>query len=209
MAEHYCKEHKTTWFKKGKMKGYAHPIGDTGDWCNEPQPEDAPKEQQFSVEPEKREYPEETKYKVDPAKTASIEAQQAAEFTKDLWIAGKLQDGEPEVQGLRLWIRTRLNAPQSNPRAPKTQTAPITHKEVEKALTDEGLPTVERIRPVTLAALQALNNIPRNHEKIVAKAESMGWGLKGKPLSALKQPQAMILLGLFPDDDKLPVDIPF
>lgn len=40
MAEHWCKDHKTVWFKKGKMKGYAHPIldddgGETGQWCNE------------------------------------------------------------------------------------------------------------------------------------------------------------------------------
>lgn len=41
MAEHWCKEHKKPWFKKGKMRGYAHPIVDeegesTGEWCNEP-----------------------------------------------------------------------------------------------------------------------------------------------------------------------------
>ena len=34
---HYCKEHETVFFKKGKMRGYAHPIGDTGEWCNEPE----------------------------------------------------------------------------------------------------------------------------------------------------------------------------
>ncbi len=40
---HYCKIHKTPWFKKGKMRGYAHPIGDTGEWCNEEDtPEDTP-----------------------------------------------------------------------------------------------------------------------------------------------------------------------
>ena len=27
--------HKTVFFKKGKMKGYAHPIVGTKDWCNE------------------------------------------------------------------------------------------------------------------------------------------------------------------------------
>ena len=35
---HYCTIHKTAFFKKGKMPGYAHPIGDTGEWCNEPEP---------------------------------------------------------------------------------------------------------------------------------------------------------------------------
>ncbi len=33
--EHWCPEHKTAFFKKGKMKSYAHPIGDTGEWCHE------------------------------------------------------------------------------------------------------------------------------------------------------------------------------
>tara|TARA_Y100000310_G_scaffold328100_1_gene395641 strand:- start:30634 stop:31521 length:888 start_codon:yes stop_codon:yes gene_type:complete len=29
-----CPLHQVEWFKKGKMKGFAHPIGDTGTWCN-------------------------------------------------------------------------------------------------------------------------------------------------------------------------------
>lgn len=37
---HWCSIHKTPFFKKGGMKGYAHPIkdeigDDTGEWCNE------------------------------------------------------------------------------------------------------------------------------------------------------------------------------
>jgi len=34
---HWCSEHETVFFKKGKMKGYAHPIGKTGVWHNEPE----------------------------------------------------------------------------------------------------------------------------------------------------------------------------
>ena len=34
-AEHYCLEHKTTFFMRGKMKAFAHPIGDTKEWCHE------------------------------------------------------------------------------------------------------------------------------------------------------------------------------
>ena len=37
MSEYYCKEHQILYFKKGKMKGYAHPIGNTGEWCNMPE----------------------------------------------------------------------------------------------------------------------------------------------------------------------------
>ena len=47
MAVYYCKEHDAEFFKKGKMKRLAHPIGDTGTWCNmpegqEPEPEAPP-----------------------------------------------------------------------------------------------------------------------------------------------------------------------
>jgi hypothetical protein len=35
-VEHFCAVHKTAWFKKGNMKGYAHPIAGTKEWCNEP-----------------------------------------------------------------------------------------------------------------------------------------------------------------------------
>ncbi len=34
MADHYCMEHHTVFFKKGGMRGFAHPI-DGGGWCNE------------------------------------------------------------------------------------------------------------------------------------------------------------------------------
>lgn len=39
MVEHYCELHKTNFFKKGGMKGYAHPIAGTNDWCNEVEPQ--------------------------------------------------------------------------------------------------------------------------------------------------------------------------
>ena len=32
---HWCMEHGTAFFKKGNMKNFAHPIGDTGKWCAE------------------------------------------------------------------------------------------------------------------------------------------------------------------------------
>ena len=39
-SEYWCKEHKTLWFKRGKMKNYAHPFdGPQGKvWCNMPEP---------------------------------------------------------------------------------------------------------------------------------------------------------------------------
>ena len=34
-ASHYCTTHDVNFFKKGKMKGYAHPIEGIDNWCNE------------------------------------------------------------------------------------------------------------------------------------------------------------------------------
>ncbi len=34
-AGHFCKVHNTPFFMRGKMKSFAHPIGDTGEWCYE------------------------------------------------------------------------------------------------------------------------------------------------------------------------------
>jgi len=34
-AGRMCSEHGEVFFKRGKMKSYAHPIGETGQWCNE------------------------------------------------------------------------------------------------------------------------------------------------------------------------------
>ena len=57
-TEHYCHEHNTAFFKRGKMKSFAHPIGDTGEWCYERSPfaSTEPKEKK-SKDKEKEEPP--------------------------------------------------------------------------------------------------------------------------------------------------------
>jgi len=37
-SEHFCKTHGVPFFKKGRMKGYAHKIEGTDEWCNEEMP---------------------------------------------------------------------------------------------------------------------------------------------------------------------------
>jgi len=54
-SKHYCKAHKVNFFKRGKMKGFAHPVKDkagedTGYWCNEPQDEEPPLEEEQFVD---------------------------------------------------------------------------------------------------------------------------------------------------------------
>lgn len=39
--DNYCSEHETVWFKKGSMRGYAHPL-EGGGWCNRPKDYEPP-----------------------------------------------------------------------------------------------------------------------------------------------------------------------
>ncbi len=61
--ENYCAEHETVWFKRGKMRNFAHPVNDgSGGWCNRPsqQPPDHPTEATEPVsEPQGSEQPAE------------------------------------------------------------------------------------------------------------------------------------------------------
>lgn len=41
-GDHFCQEHKTKWFKAGRMTRYAHKIEGTDKWCNEPEAKPAP-----------------------------------------------------------------------------------------------------------------------------------------------------------------------
>lgn len=44
----------------------------------------------------------------DPVERASIEAQQAAKFTAELWIAGKFSNEDPQVEKLKAWLLDKL-----------------------------------------------------------------------------------------------------
>lgn len=48
-AKHWCAKHNVKFFKTEKMKGYAHPIEGTKEWCNESETE-KPKEEQPVVD---------------------------------------------------------------------------------------------------------------------------------------------------------------
>ena len=50
---HWCSEHQQVFFKKGKLKSYAHPIKETGKWCYEHKEDVKPAEtKQPETEPE-------------------------------------------------------------------------------------------------------------------------------------------------------------
>jgi len=104
MAEHFCKKHGVPFFKKGKMKGYAHPIIDpitgdaTGEWCNEPEEQ---------AEPPKKQWTPNVK---SPEERISIERQKSADiaFThaQDVDIT---EDILKEAEKIYQWIHNGVN----------------------------------------------------------------------------------------------------
>ena len=94
---HYCNEHKTPFFKKGAMKGYAHPIEGTDRWCNEPEGQAEPKEK-------------EKPFTYNPEKSASIERQVAVKIAFD-----SRAENEPmaetliRAESIYNWIHNAVN----------------------------------------------------------------------------------------------------
>jgi len=88
--EHWCEEHQTKFFMKGKMKSYAHPVkdangNDTGEWCHEH------KEQPASIkEPE-------------PEPTVKI-PEQVEKLAEELWPP----DPEPQYDFNPEWLLDSL-----------------------------------------------------------------------------------------------------
>ncbi len=108
-TQHYCPVHDVNFFKKGKMKGYAHPIEGTDKWCNEdeeaaqdikdlwePKP-DAPESKSTALEGEKQgnpqgeqeEQPEQAEVTVKPA--TADQKKRLAEALKT-WDAKEAKD---------------------------------------------------------------------------------------------------------------------
>lgn len=118
MADHYCEEHQVKFFKKGGMKGYAHPLedgaGETIGWCNEEKPSE-PK-------------PDPPKEAVKQSSTnASIEAQVAFKGYIKLIEAGVLLDNSKEYQTTLNWANSKLAnwASAGEPPKSKPKTEPM------------------------------------------------------------------------------------
>ena len=92
MSEHWCPIHKTPFFKKGNMKGYAHPIkdaeGNTTGWCNEDQLPSNPDHIVKKGEP----VAEKFEPAINQQKQNSIEIQNAVNNIVALWVGGKLDE---------------------------------------------------------------------------------------------------------------------
>lgn len=103
--KHWCKEHKTVWFRKGKMKGYAHPLLDpetgeeTGEWCNEPE-EKASKPDEMT----KEDWAEKDKIRSD-----SIEIQNAYTGVISLMVSGVIKKTDQLGQTATNYAASKLS----------------------------------------------------------------------------------------------------
>lgn len=123
--EHWCEKHLTHWFKKGKMKGFAHPIGDSGEWCNEetkqessPEPsQDAPQATTAPPTPASNQsVPKvsEATYKVLlEAKDNAVvtNAGLASEIKSRGWTAKSAKElTEPQALEIIKWLKSKVGA---------------------------------------------------------------------------------------------------
>ena len=88
-SSHWCQDHDTAFFMKGKMKSHAHPIkdadgNDTGEWCREHTEKAEPKvAKELTLSQKLAAAVKETGYTMDEVK-AHMTAQYVVESTKDL-----------------------------------------------------------------------------------------------------------------------------
>lgn len=110
---HYCELHALNFFMKGKMKSYAHPIGDTGEWCHEHKEQPKvdittnrivePKVQKTAVADEPEEKPESLPDAVTPENTGIGEEPSPIDLD---WLKDQL--GVLQGKGLKAWTNTNV-----------------------------------------------------------------------------------------------------
>lgn len=168
MAEHWCKEHQTVWFKKGKMKGYAHPIMDengepTSEWCNEPK--SATDVGSKTPEPPR-----------SGSTNDSIESQVAFKGMIELIVADKIQVNSPTGMATMTWAITRLEG-----------------KDVKtaKEVSDEKV----EIEPTTTTVGDDDSGRDELISKITESAKGLGWTGK-KTVDLIKQEFKLDLVGV-------------
>lgn len=86
VEDHWCAEHETVYFKKGAMKGYAHPIGDTSKWCNEEKKKPVSEGTHLVDAP-----PSQAEKVKEPNYRNPVNRSVAVSYAKDLVTAGKIE----------------------------------------------------------------------------------------------------------------------
>ena len=111
MREHWCSDHKTVFFKRGKMKTFAHPIKDedgelTGQWCNESEPA----EQDGQLEEKPPIMTKDDWVEKDRITRKSIERQTALNAAVELAKTGGLKFGQllPSAKRFEIYLETGI-----------------------------------------------------------------------------------------------------
>ena len=119
---HFCKLHNTPFFMKGKMKAFAHPIGNTGEWCYEHKEEPPDKRGEFAkdgrdlakevAEKVTAPKPEDTK-QTPPEVIVKTESEQPPQSIIDI-DEFRIRLNILEKKGIKAWTRAitlkRINA---------------------------------------------------------------------------------------------------
>lgn len=118
MAEHFCTMHKTVFFMRGNMRGYAHPIGEKDEatdkypegWCNE---EDLEKVRNLPAQSPDKVLPEHQE-EIDKAKKAVTKREPTGQEVGLWWKeAGELYrmwEMHPEIRPDKPWAKTFVAA---------------------------------------------------------------------------------------------------
>ena len=181
MAEHWCKEHKQPFFKKGKMKGFAHPILDddgepTGVWCNEKE------EAEQETKAPGRAYGKSDKEllqvkQLEEAKRRSIEAQVSIKLAVDLFVANKItMADQQDLKPITLVARIFYQLLQALTRISEAE---VIHREIKSATVvtpEAGQEPREEIRTDDKGKREATNI----REKIEELYRQQGWWIDGK-----------------------------
>ncbi len=172
MAENFCKEHRQEWFKRGKMKGFAHPMLDedgnpTGEWCNKPK--DSPVESVHEDKNPEAKMPGE-RFTQDPEKQRSIERQTSIQMAIDLC---KAEGGRHELSSICLtaeyiyqWISKGTIPPKLEQMPPKSTTETLKEKTNVSAPTTTSDEDFEKLGRTEVEKVQSQKKPERDPKTI-------------------------------------------
>uniref|UniRef100_A0A6M3L609 Uncharacterized protein n=2 Tax=viral metagenome TaxID=1070528 RepID=A0A6M3L609_9ZZZZ len=130
-SAHYCSVHDVNFFKKGKMRGYSHPIEGTNDWCNE---DDQKKQVIEEGEKDIKEYwPEETSVEQEPR----TEPEKKVSLSQLRRIKELIGQTGVSINDVKVHVGGKFG---------KVRSEELTYKEAQELILDLGDFKVEKIK---------------------------------------------------------------
>lgn len=183
MAEHWCKEHQTPFFKKGNMKGFAHPILDEngepiGKWCNEPKEEVAkPEPIAMKSQPQPQ-----SRYNKSPeelvAERRSIERQVSAKLAfEGTSLETPFEQLATRADNIFAWI---AEIPKEGKQIPKSGNKPEMVKQAEDIFSEAKEQT-----KITENQITAIKELRRIHKLSQLQVEALFQEIVQKPIDSL------------------------